>query len=176
MTPSLPIIAQSIGLIAYAITAYAVFHKNDQKFFSFMALGSIFWIAHFALLGSLAGAVGNFISMTRWCGARYVKRKKYRMMILATVLVAYAVTGLVTVHHWYEILPLVGSSVNSIGVFLFAGIPVRLALMFSSACWLTYGSIIGSWGGILNETTLSIINIITIIRQRKLAIPAAAQP
>lgn len=157
--------AQIIGLLAFAINAYAMTHRHDQKFFSFMIIAAAAWILHFALMGAWPGAISSVISFSRYVAARYLKKPLHRRAALICVLFAYGASAYVLAATPVQLLPFAGSSITSVGVIMMSGIPMRLAVLTSSVCWFIYSVWIGSIGSALNEVVMTTLNLNTIYRK-----------
>ena len=81
----------------------------------------------------------------------------------ATVAVNVALAAGVSTHGagW---IPVVGSSLGAVAVFTMRGIPMRLVLLTSTACWLANNVLAGSIGGVVLESIIAAASLSTVVR------------
>nr|WP_279342516.1 YgjV family protein [Geotalea sp. SG265] len=73
-------------------------------------------------------------------------------------------------------LPVIGSCVSTYAVFTMQGIPMRLAILSSTCCWLANNIISGSIGGTLLEAVIATVNTYTIAHLCRPAKDRSAEP
>ncbi len=160
---------QIVGYVAFLLGVGGFLQKDDRRFKIFNIGQCLAYIVHFALLGNPAAAASAAVS-----GVRSVAALKTRSPVVAVAMAAACVAmGGVFATTALAWLPVVGSTVATLAIFLLRGIPMRLALLFSTALWLTNNILSGSIGGCMLEGTIAVANVTTMIRLYRKA-PAKA--
>ena len=73
--------------------------------------------------------------------------------------------ALLTWNGWISFLPVIGTIAGTIGYWTNNAKKIRLAnLVANSPCMLAYDALVGSWGGVLNESVIMISIVISILR------------
>jgi hypothetical protein len=160
--------SQLVGYVALVLGVAGFLQRDDRRLKLLVAAECFVYVVHFVLLGngpaaSSAGVSGVRTALSAW----------YRSAWLAGVSVA--------VNLWLALalgtsgagwIPVVGSSLGAVAVFLMQGIPMRLVLLSSTACWLANNVLSRSVGGTVLETLIAAASITTIVR---MAIAARAE-
>lgn len=152
--------AQLVGYLALGLGIAAFSQRRDQHLRGLIAGQSLAYAVHFVLLGNAAAAVGAAVS-----SVRSLLSLRYRSVRLAALFVGIAF-GL----GWWFVqsplgwLPIIGSSISTVAVFLFRGIPLRLVMLVSTALWLANNVLSGSIGGTMLEVFIASANAFTIGR------------
>lgn len=152
--------AQLVGYLALGLGIAAFLQRRDQHLRGLVAGQSLAYAIHFVMLGNAASAVGAAVS-----SARSLLSLRYRSVPLAVLFVGLAVgLGWWFVRSPFGWLPIVGSSIATVAVFLFRGIPLRLCMLVSTALWLANNVLVGSVGGTILEIFIATANTFTIGR------------
>ncbi|MTJ80891.1 MAG: YgjV family protein [Telmatospirillum sp.] len=152
--------AQCFGYAAFALGVVAFLQRNDRRLKLLNASQCLVYTLHFMLLGNPPAAASSLVS-----GVRSLLALKTRSpWVAALILVIGIVVGWIFVDGGYGWLPVIASSVATVAVFLLSGIPLRLALLVGTLCWLANNLLCGSIGGSLLELTAAIVNGTTILR------------
>ncbi len=85
-------------------------------------------------------------------------------VLMAGFLLAVWLLGLPKVTAPMQLLPLIGTSLGTIGLFRLQGIPLRLCMMAVNLFWLAHNLWLGSLGGSLIESSFFVVNLVTIYR------------
>ncbi len=152
--------AQVVGYVAFVLGVTAFVQRSDGRLKAFNAAQSLFYALHFFLLGNSTASATCVISSTRSFLAL-----KYRALWLAVVFIvvnlwAGAALGR-TAAGW---LPVIGSCLATIAIFMMTGVALRLVLLSSTLLWLTNNVLSGSIGGTLLEVANASLNLVTIAR------------
>jgi hypothetical protein len=157
------LVAQAFGILSFLIGIYTFTQKNDQKLkLSMLALFTSQTI-HFLLMGSSNGAIANFLSLIR----TLVSIKFANKWVGAVFIGINIVWGAPGVNSVVDILPILGACIGTYAIFFLSGIAMRLAFVLGAIFWITNNIIIGSIGGILLESMVISMNLITIWRIHK---------
>jgi hypothetical protein len=131
------------------------------------------YAVHFFLLGSMVASLASLVTCTRALLSLVTRSRRVAVAILCVNLVI----GLVTVRSTLGWLPVLATSAGTVAFFWFAGLPMRLILLGSTACWLVNNLVVGSIGGTMLELFVGAANVSTCYRLwRARALPVAATP
>lgn len=154
--------AQIMGYITFIFGVSAFSQKNDRKLKLLSALQCACGTLHFFLLGNYAASMTMFISMLRSMVAVYT-RSPWVAAIFAVLCITL---GSWVAQSWLSFIPITGSVVAVLGIFLLKGEKMRYTLMLASALWLVNNIISGSLGGTLQEIVMIAMGGLTIYRIR----------
>jgi len=162
--------AQALGMLSFALGLFCFFQKNDARLKYVMLAVTFNNALHFALLGATTSVIAALFSAIRTAASLYSSsaRIAYAFIIVGLGIGFYASS------RWLDMLPVLGACIGTYALFCLSGIPMRIALLGGTLCWLINNIIVGSIGGTLLELSLLLMNIKTI-RSLRLA-PLNAQP
>lgn len=161
------VLIQGIGFIGviFYIASYQV--KSNKGLYLCQGLGSASFVVQFVLLGGLTGCFGLLITILRnfllsridqW---PWVKGKAVALGIIA---LSTAVT-VCTWDNWLNILPWLAVVGSTIGYWTNNARNIRLSnLICASPCWLIYDILLGSIGGVVNESITLCSILVSIYR------------
>jgi hypothetical protein len=153
-------IAQCVGYIAFVLGVSAFLQKSDRKLKALNASESLVYSVHFTLLGNPSAAACALIS-----GIRSFLSLKVRSPYLAALFIVINVGfGFVFAKGVAGWLPVIGSCLATLAIFLMRGVRMRMVLLMSTFLWLANNILSGSIGGTLLEATIATVNSITIIQ------------
>ncbi|MFU2089425.1 YgjV family protein [Avibacterium avium] len=153
-------IPQLLGILAFILGVICFYQKNDKKLKIVMLIQNIIYMSHFILLGANVAALSSLLSTLRTATSIYVSSKYIAFFfVLLGIIFGYVIADSV-----WQVFPIIASTIGTISLFLLKGIPMRLFMLVGSACWLTNNILVGSLGGVLLESTVMVVNTITIIR------------
>ncbi|WP_208121060.1 YgjV family protein [Spirabiliibacterium pneumoniae] len=155
--------AQWLGIAVFFLGILVFYQRNDKRFKIIMVILNLTYMLHFYLLGSPISALSSFIAACRTATSIFIN-SAYVAFAFVAVAVGF---GLYISDHWWSLFPIVGTATGTIALFLLTGIKMRLVMLFGSVCWMTNNIIVGSIGGVLLESTVMTMNIITIFRLLK---------
>lgn len=177
------IAAQAIGFVALFCGISAFTQKSDQAFKMRMTFFCFVEALHFLLLGAYSASFGCVVNGCRSFAAVHT-RSVYAMLFFLAVLWSLGLFSLVG-FDWFvlkmswdfggaagvfkavfaepfRILPILGSTVGTVGLFLLSGVRLRLAVLACSALWLIHNVIAVSIGPSLMEMIFIVLNCVTI--------------
>ena len=146
---------QVIGFVGvlFFVVSYQI--KSNKYLFLMQLLGAAMFCCQFLLLGANSGAanliaiiIRNLLLMNyrnhAWIRSRWTE---------AAFLAAFTVIFIVTWQGPISILPYMAMFITTVTYWTDNAQKIRLGnLACGSPCWLVYDTIIGSWGGVLNES------------------------
>lgn len=151
--------AQCVGYIAFILGVATFLQRQDRKLKIYNAAECLAYVVHFIMLGNTAAA-SSLISLFR-----SLTSLKFNSRWLAGVFIALnLIAGYWLVKSPAGWLPVVGSCLATYGMFTMKGIPMRIFMLMSTACWLSNNILCGSIGGTMLETSIAIVSIYTLVR------------
>ncbi len=152
--------AQSLGLLSFALGILCFYQKDDRRLKIIMVVMNINHAIHFALLGASTAVVSAVLSAFRTGLALKTSSQK-----VAYAFIAVSLTwGLAISDVWYDMFPILGTSIGTYAVFCLKGIKMRIGFLLGALCWVTNNIIVGSIGTTMLELTLISVNLLTIWR------------
>lgn len=154
-------IGQTLGVVAYLLTAFALSQKSDIKLRILMAIAAFIWSIHyFAIDAITAGfmvliiAIRTSVSVFTFNALRPTRIGLTKLFIFVNTIGLFA-----TWHGWVSILPFVSASVATIAMFLLYGSTMRLSLIVVEISWLCHNILTMSVGGVVaNMTNIGILS------------------
>ena len=141
--------------------------KSNRALFLSQSLGSVMFGLQFLLLGSLSGCFSLLLVIVRnMLLVRYEQCAWVRWKGWIAVFSAFCIAILIfTWNGPISILPYLAVQVGTIMYWTNNARMIRLSnLICASPCWLIFDIIVGSIGGILNETILIVSILVSIYR------------
>ena len=175
-------IAQLVGFVALFCGLGAFAEKSDLAFKRKMTLFCLVEAVHFLILGAYSACFGCLLNSLRSFAAARTRCP----LVMSVFLVILWSVGLLSVtgfdvrriaSAWNEgfaalaavflqekfrFLPLLGSTVGTVGLFLASGIRLRWMILLCSALWLVHNLIAVSIGPSIMEISFIVMNGITI--------------
>ena len=158
-TAAYQIITQAFGIIATVIVVISFQIKTPRGTFLLMSGSFVCFAIHFAMLGSVAGAINNTLSLIRNILILTLKKDSLADKI-AKIGVCFALAAVPLVELLIPALPFspwdflvaFATLVGSIFFWESDAKKLRIAQFFIiSPCWLTYNIIVGSIPGAVTE-------------------------
>ncbi|WP_432454479.1 MULTISPECIES: YgjV family protein [unclassified Agarivorans] len=152
-------LAQVVGLIAFLIGISAFFTQDGHAFRRRLTIFQIVLCGHFILMGAYTAVFASAISALR----TYASSKTQSSGVMWSFIALLWLMSVLAMHNPYELLPIIGTSLATWGLFKTEGLKLRALLLFNSFCWLGNNLLLGSIGGTMMETTFILVNSYTII-------------
>lgn len=152
--------AQLLGYVALVLGVSGFLQRDDRRLKLLVAGECLAYVAPFALLGRPSASSSALVSAVR-TGLSAWYRSAWLAAASVAVNVALAV-GLGTSGTGW--IPVFGSSLGAVAVFTLRGIPMRVVLLVSTACWLANNLLAGSIGGTVLESLIATASLATIYR------------
>jgi len=160
--------AQWLGLLSFVLGIAVFCQKNDRNLKVLMLIFNLNHMLHFFLLGSMISAISALLSAFRTATAIRTSSK----WAAAIFVVLCIVNGALFANDVYDLLPVIATIIGTISLFLLKGMTMRVGFLIGSVLWLVNNILIGSIGGMMLESTLAIVNLITIYRLREAPMPS----
>lgn len=157
---------QAIGFLAVLFFFMSFQVKTNKGLFIMQMLGCLTFSVQFALLGAFSGCLSQLINiarnimLTRYNDSRIVRWKGWVVIFsaLAVGVMLFTWSG------WVSILPATGTVMGTIGSWTNNARKIRITNLLGSPCLLLYDALVGSWGGIINESIVMASILISIVR------------
>lgn len=159
------IIAQIIGLIAFAISLSA-YHKKDKKsILSSLIVSNILNFIHYFMLDALSGCVTKGLAIIR--DSFILEKRKHPKLTSIVYLYIFVFIYLAFMYLTYDgiisILPFVASIFYLIGIWEADELMVKKVAFYSFIPWLAYNICVLSISGVISNI-LSIISTLIAIK------------
>lgn len=162
--------AQLAGYLALVLGVAGFLQRNDRRLKLLVSAECFAYVAQFTLLGTPSAATSALVSGVRTGLSAWFRSG---WLAAASIAVNVALALRVGTHGWGWI-PVFGSSLGAIAVFTLRGVPMRLVLLTSTACWLATNVLSGSVGGTVLESIIAVASGTTIVRMVRAARAEAA--
>ncbi|MGE5473879.1 MAG: YgjV family protein [Ignavibacteriales bacterium] len=158
-------IIQAIGFAGLLFAVLSFQNKQRKNILLCQIIGSIFYIFHFLLLGAITGSIMNLIGAVR-SYVFYNREKKWasKLIWLYIFLFLVIIGALFTWKNNFSILPMIAMCVSTVSFWMKNPKYIRLIMLLSPPCWLTYNIVSGSIPGVMTEIFVFISLITGIIR------------
>ena len=172
-------IGQSVGFLGLLLGLNAFRQKSDLSFKRHMTVFCIVESVHFAIMSAWSAGFGCLIN---GCRAFASTRTRSKTVMVFFLLVLWSV-GLVSLVGFnlpvvaesfrtgdfscyfkepFRFLPLIGSTIGTIGLFILSGINLRMSVFLCSSLWLIHNIFVVSIGPSIMEVSFLIMNYRTI--------------
>lgn len=162
----LDLTTQVLGYIAVVLLFVSFQIDNRKSILGFLIAGMVFLAAHQFLLGALAGAIANALTIIR----NLVFRHKNDTAILqhaawpyvfSTILVC---TGLLFWQGWYSLLPALAVTASTFALWADNTKTIRVLSLIGPLVWLPYAFIIESVPTVLIQVVIIASIVIAMVR------------
>lgn len=165
-------LATIVGLIAVAITVFALVRKTNRGLLLLMGIGVGFWAWHYWLMGSTSGAVIHGIAAVGIFVAHGVQQSPlWFRLLIATVFIKlglwacfYWGTG------WADVFAGVGCVVMTLSQFVWRGKAMRAGFLSGEVMFFFFAFLIGSYPGMavtLSNVVAGTVGLIRMHRESK---------
>ncbi len=157
-------LAQIIGFVALVIAVLAFQINQRTKLIIALGAANVLWAVHFYLIGAYTGAAANGVSLFR--NYSFIKlRTKYPGARLPAIFISlYSIVVLVTWQGFLSLLPLIGVTVGTIGLWQRKPSRIRQLSLIASPMWLAYNFVSSSYAGVLVEIFIFSSICVAIVR------------
>lgn len=149
------IVAQVFGIISWLLLMYSYTKEDIDKLLHIQILVCFFDVISYLLLGADAGLLICVVELLKTI--LYYKSNKDKMIFYISI-ISYLVIALLTVKHWYAILPVIGSIIDSYGTSKDSKM-ANICSIVSNSLWTIYDLLILSYIGAVNDIVVVFCNI-----------------
>ena len=149
------VIAQILGLISWLLLLYSYTKEEINDLLYLQIFVAVFDVASYLLLGADAGMLICLVELIKTI--LYYKTDKDNLIFwIGTI--CYTLIGLLTIDHWFAILPVLGSVIDSYGTAKDSK-SANIASIISNILWVIYDLIILSYIGALTDAVVIVCNV-----------------
>ena len=164
------VVAWASGIIAMSSLFYTYQQKDRKHILIGKMIADSFWGIHYFLLGAYAGMIPNLVAIARELVFMQRGKKKWASGIWVPIffIIVNFSLGVSTFKVWYNVLPIVGTMVVAIALWIKNPRITKLILLPVVSAYLTYNIFVGSYIGIVNEIVGLISLILYFVRSKKM--------
>ena len=159
------IAAQIVGAfgILFSLLSFQ-FAKRKYILLSQMTASLLFSLQLF-MVGAITGGCLDMISFVRsLIFLNNQKKWASSKLWLAGFILVMIVTGILTWENGWSILPIIGSILSTVALWMKEGKHIRMLSLLVGPCWLVYNIINGAYTGAFNELLAMTSIVIGLIR------------
>ncbi|MBQ9774065.1 MAG: YgjV family protein [Clostridia bacterium] len=161
------IAAQCVGALAMVLAFFIYAFRDRKRILLSKMVADLLWVVHYLLLAAYSGAAVNLVNAGRE-GVFYHKEKKWASSRAWPIL--FVLLNLVlTVLSWQgpiSLLPMLGSSLNALGLWCTSTTRLRMVSLPALTLWLVYSILVGSlWSLLVNGVSI-LSALYALIRDR----------
>lgn len=159
------IIAQIIGTAGLICSLLSFQQNKRNRVMALQMTASIMFAVQLFMVGAFTGGCLDVIAFVRTLIFKYndtQRGKSPAWLVLFVVLMI--ITGIMTWTDIYSILPIIGSVLSTVAMWMKSCKNIRLVSLFVGPCWIVYNIINGAYTGALNEVLAISSIVIGLIR------------
>ena len=162
-------LGQILSLIAMFLTMASFQMKTRKQIIIMQTLGSGLFMISYLFLESWSAVYLNGIFLVRNTIFYFGKDKKWAQhkLWLPVMMCAVVAAGLAGFRSWWDLLPVVGSVIGTVAMYMTSENTLRALKLCESPCWLVYNCTVPSTGGIICEACNIVSIVVGLIRFRK---------
>ena len=158
-------IVQSVGVFGLLCSLLSFQMKRRKWIMAFQMTASLSFAAQFFMLGAVTAGCVDMLSFLRtMIFSQNSKKWASSPIWLYVFLVIMVITGAATWKSCWDLLPIAGSLLSTIALWMKSEKKIRLISLTVGPCWLLYNLVIGAWAGALNEVLAMTSIVIGLIR------------
>lgn len=162
------IIGQIIGFIYLGVFILSFQYKDKRKLMSLRIISKILASIHYLMISATSGFISQFVGIfPNYFAYKYDKDNTKKYVISSLFCLIYVVLGVLSYHNIFDILPILGSIITIIALFMKGTKYIRLSQFVISPMFLIYNIASLSYAGILIEIFVLISCIIGYLRLDK---------
>ena len=157
--------AQIIGVFGLICSLLSFQMKNRKWIMAFQMTASLSFSTQLFMLGAVTGGCVDMISFIRtMIFSQNSKKWASSPVWLYVFIVIMILTGILTWQNAWDILPIAGSILSTVALWMKREKHIRLISLTVGPCWLVYNLVKGAWSGALNEVLAMTSIMIGLIR------------
>ena len=159
------IAAQAVGLVGIMCSLISFQQKERKWVLVFQMTASAMFCLQLFMVGAITGGCIDSISFVRTAVFSQNDKKWASSPVWLWVFIAAMIaTGILTWQDGWSILPIIGSVLSTIALWMKKPRNIRMISLFVGPCWLVYNLIHGAYTGAVNEALAMTSIIIGMIR------------
>lgn len=164
--------AQIVGIAGIVLSLLSFqFKKRTQILFMQMSASLMFSLQLF-MVGAITGGCLDLISFAR--GLIFMNNKKgwaSNPLWLYGFIAAMIVGGILTWENAWSLLPILGSILSTVALWMTKEVHIRLISLTVGPCWMVYNVVMGAYTGAFNELLAMGSIVIGLLRHNRKELP-----
>lgn len=159
-------IVQLLGLAGVATLVVSFQFNKRSTILCSLIVTQLLFATHYSLLQAWTGVAMNLIAISRGCVFYFKPHHSWAQWSgwLYSCIILFLVAGYFTWGGYVSILPLLGMSIETIGLWQNHPKQIRWWMLASRPMWFTYAVLVGSYAGMVGDTITAISLIIGMVR------------
>ena len=159
------IAAQVVGLVGIICSLLSFQQMERKHVMLFQMTASALFCIQLFMVGAITGGCVDSISFVRTVVFSQNDKKWAASPVwLGVFIAAMIATGILTWQDGWSILPIIGSVLSTVALWMKKSGHIRIISLFVGPCWLVYNLIHGAYTGALNEVLAMISIVIGMVR------------
>ncbi len=158
------IVAEIIGIIGIICSILSFQCEQRKKVMLFQVMASLMFTTQLFLVGAFTGACLDLINFARSLFFSIDKKWAKSKWWLAAFMLILIGAGIATWKDAYSILPIIGSLLSTVALWMKTSKNIRLISLFSGPCWLIYNIVNGAYSAAINELIAMTSIVIGMLR------------
>ena len=158
------VIAEVIGIIGIICSILSFQCSQRKNVMLFQVLASLMFCTQLFLVGAVAGACNIPINFFRNIFFTCEKKWTKSICFLALFYLLLLAAEIAIWQNAYSILPMIGSLLSTVALWMKTSKKIRLISFFSGPCWLIYNVVNGAYSAAVNELIAMTSIVIGILR------------
>ena len=159
------IAAQIVGIFGIVLSLLSFQLKQRKYIMLFQMTASLMFSAQLFMVGAITGGCLDLISFVRTLiFANNSKKWASSPLWLAGFILVMIATGIMTWENLWSILPILGSILSTVALWMKRERNIRLVSLLVGPCWMVYNIVTGAYTGALSEVIAMTSIVIGLIR------------
>ena len=159
------IAAQVVGLFGIVLSLLSFQLKERKYIMLFQMTASLMFSAQLFMVGAITGGCLDMISFVRTLiFANNSKKWASSPLWLVGFICVMIATGIMTWENGWSILPILGSILSTVALWMKKERNIRLVSLMVGPCWMVYNAVKGAYTGALSEVIAMTSIIIGLLR------------
>lgn len=159
------IAAQVVGIFGIVFSLLSFQLKKRKHIMLFQMTASLMFSAQLFMVGAITGGCLDLISFIRTLiFANNSKKWASSKWWLFGFIVVMIATGMLTWKDWWSVLPIMGSVLSTVALWMKRERNIRLVSLAVGPCWMVYNIVTGAYTGALSEVIAMTSIVIGLIR------------
>lgn len=159
------IAAQIVGIFGIAFSLLSFQLKKRRYIMLFQMTASLMFSAQLFMVGAITGGCLDMISFVRTLiFANNSKKWASSPLWLVGFIAVMIATGIMTWENIWSILPIMGSVLSTVALWMKRERNIRLVSLLVGPCWMIYNVITGAYTGALSEVIAMTSIVIGLLR------------
>lgn len=159
------IAAQIVGIFGIVLSLLSFQLKQRKYIMLFQMTASLMFSTQLFMVGAITGGCLDLISFVRTLiFANNSKKWASSPLWLVGFILVMIATGIMTWENLWSILPIMGSILSTVALWMKRERNIRLVSLLVGPCWMVYNVVTGAYTGALSEVIAMTSIVIGLLR------------